>query len=204
MDKLRAELFASRDLLKCLRIHIPSEFIDSVDGRIRDIDAALRDASGEGCRCHPEPYDYHPEPSCPIHGHPATPPKEERWARKYQTSDGDKVVIDIPWAGRDYILQPQEASKLLLDLFDLVPVPAQDASVEATLLVGRYTDVLRVLRQAREALKRDEGTFVQVLTLLPSLSESNAQLMVHNRLETNRAALSEIDKVLGCENSPPG
>jgi hypothetical protein len=42
-------------------------------------DAAIREASAEGCRCHPEPRDYHPEPSCPIHGdNPASPPKTVR------------------------------------------------------------------------------------------------------------------------------
>lgn len=47
--------------------------------------------------------------------------KTHKWASDYSYGDGAKVMLSLPFADRDYILQPNEAAQLLSDLLALMP-----------------------------------------------------------------------------------
>jgi hypothetical protein len=67
---------------RCLGAHGHVDYQEAIEKAL----AALREASAEGCTCKP-PYGCkgtYVDPACPVHGHPASPPKEER--QKYHLS----------------------------------------------------------------------------------------------------------------------
>lgn len=194
--KMRNELFASRDLLAALRIHIPPEFHDSVDGRIRDIEAYIREASAEGCT-HLDSEKTFPDERCPICGpHPASPPKERR--------DDDVYCL----CGHNFHWHFRETGDCNYDgcnCHAYRPAPAQGEVLREALLSRQ--SALSALRTAREALENEKENKCGDCdySFCSENSDKKADgYIVGDRTTCSQvrnicAALSEIDRVLGGE-----